>query len=317
MSDTHTPVTADLSSTWSSVMADLEAEAASPASETSESSDTLQTETVVETPVEETPAPTVEATPKEEPPAEILYEFKADGEVRKVSLDELTRLASAGAHATRRQMEAAEKERQLQAWYQKTHTDLQAQLSDKAFLEKQYQQILEREQAAAQTENAQRPVQQQLPREEIARIAAEQAQAVIFQNELTHWKQNTQADISRHTTDLINKHPLLQTVEDIDILIRRDAGKRVNADTAAGKVTPLEDVKRYLEEAATTRVAKLEKQIKDREQAAIMRHAKAQKPAIEPKGGSIPAVQSAPKFKWGDGGMAKSIEQELRAAQQK
>jgi hypothetical protein len=300
-------------------MADLEAEqSASPASETPDTSDTLQTETVVETPVEETPSePAAEATPVAEQKAEILYEFKADGEVRKVSLDELTRLASAGAHATRRQMEAAEKERQLQAWYQKTQTDLQAQLTNKEFLEKQYQSILEREQAAAQTENAQRPVQQQLSREEVAELAAAQAQAVIFQNELNHWKQNTQADISRYTADIINKHPLLKEVEDIDILIRRDAGKRHKADMTAGHNTSVDEIKAYIAEAATARVAKLEKQFKDREQAAIMRHAKAQKTAIEPKGGAIPAVQSRPAFKWGTGDMAKSIEQELRALQSK
>jgi hypothetical protein len=300
-------------------MADLEAEqATSPASETPEPSDTLQTETVVETPVEETPTePAVEATPVAEPKAEILYEFKADGEVRKVSLDELTRLASAGAHATRRQMEAAERERQLQAWYQKTEADRQTQLSDKAFLEKQYQAILEREQAAQQTETAQRPVQPQLTPEQIAKIASDQAEAIIFNRELTQWKQSTQATISEFTKALINKHPLLQTVDDIDFLIRRDAGKRHSADMASGKATSIDEIQNYLTEAATARVAKLEKQFKDREQAAIMRHAKAQKPAIEPKGGAIPAVQSAPKFKWGTGDMQKSIEQELRAQQQK
>ena len=37
------------------------------------------------------------------------------------------------------------------------------------------------------------------------------------------------------------------------------------------------------------------KRIADSEQAAIMRHAKAQKSAIEPRGGTAPAVQATPK----------------------
>jgi hypothetical protein len=300
---------ADLSSTWSSVMADLEAEASSQP-EVAEVSGTPPAEEVVETPVEETPA--APATPEAEP-AEILYEFKADGEVRKVSLDELTRLASAGAHATRRQMEAAEKERQLQAWYQKTETDRQAQLSNKDFLAQRFNELLAAEHANAQQENAQRPVAQQLSPEQIAALVDERAQAIIFNNELTHWKTNTQQDISRHTTDLIKANPLLQDIEDIDVLIRRAAGKRVNADTNSGKVTSITEVKTYLEDAAKSIASKFEKRLKDHEQAAIMRHSKAQTPAIAPKGGAIPAVQTPPKFKWGTGDMAKSIEQELRA----
>jgi hypothetical protein len=118
-------------------MADLEAEANSPASEVVETSGTPTAEETVDTPVVETP--NAQATPEAEPktPEQILYEFKADGEVRKVTLDELTKLASAGAHATRRQMEAADKERQLQAWYEKTEADRQAQLRNKDFLAQQ------------------------------------------------------------------------------------------------------------------------------------------------------------------------------------
>lgn len=299
-------------------MADLESEAASPASEASPESGTPQTEEVVETPVVETPQPS--ATPEVEPktPEQILYEFKADGEVRKVSLDELTKLASAGAHATRRQMEAAEKERQLQAWYEKTEADRQAQLRNKDFLAQQYNELVQAEQQQlAQQENAQRPVAQQLSPEQIAALVDQRAQAIIFQNELNHWKTNTEQEVSRHTTDLIKNNPLLQDVEDIDVLIRRAALKKVSADTAAGKVTSLSEVKSYLDDAAKTYAAKFDKRIKDHEQAAIMRHTKAQQPAIAPKGGAIPAVQAPRKFKWGTGDMAKDIELELRAAQQK
>lgn len=318
MPDTHSVSSTDLSSTWSSVMADLEAEAATPASEASLDSGTPQSEEVVETPVEETPQPS--ATPEAEPktPEQILYEFKADGEVRKVSLDELTKLASAGAHATRRQMEAAEKERQLQAWYEKTEADRQAQLSNKDFLAQQYNALIQAEQAQlAQQENAQRPVAQQLTPEQLMQLVDQRASAIIFQNELNHWKQNTEQDVSRHTADLIKNNPFLEDIDGIDVLIRRAAGKRVSADTAAGKVTSITEVKSYLDEAAKSYAAKFEKRIKDHEQAAVMRHSKVQQPAIAPKGGAIPAVQSPPKFKWGTGDMAKSIEQELRAQQQK
>jgi hypothetical protein len=145
----------------------------------------------------------------------------------------------------------------------------------------------------------------------------QRAQAIIFQNELNHWKTNTEQEVSRHTTDLIKNNDFLKDVDDIDVLIRRAAGKRVAADTAAGKVTSIAEVKSYLEDAAKSYTAKFEKRIKDHEQAAVMRHSKAQQPAIAPKGGAIPAVQQAPKFKWGTGDMAKSIEQELRALSQK
>lgn len=320
MPETHTPTSTDLSSTWSSVMADLEAEAATPASEPAEVTDTLQAEAVVETPVVETPTESVTVTdqPTTEEALKDLFELKADGKVEQVSLEELKRRASAGTNYTRDKMQLAEERRQLQAWYEKTEADRQAQLANKDYLAQRYNELIQAEQTQlAQQENAQRPVAQQLSPEQLLALVDQRAQAVIFQNELNHWKQNTQADINRHTTELVSKNPLLQDIDGIDVLIRREAGKRVNADTAAGKVTSLDEVRAYLDEAAKSYAAKFEKRIKDHEQAAIMRHTKAAQPAIAPKGGAIPAVQTAPKFKWGTGDMAKSIEQELRALSQK
>jgi hypothetical protein len=302
-------------------MADLEAEAATPASEVAETQETPQTEEVVETPVEETPiaAVTVEKDqPQVEEPLKDLFELKADGRVEQVTLDELKRRASAGTNYTRDKMQLAEERRQLNEWYQKTEADRQAQLRNKDFLAQQYNELIQAEQAqVAQQENAQRPVAQQLSPEQLLQLVDQRAQAIIFQNELTHWKNDTQQNINRHTTELVSKNELLKDIDGIDVLIRREAGKRVNADTAAGKVTSLDEVRTYLDDAAKAYVGKFEKRIKDHEQAAIMRHTKAQQPTIAPKGGGIPAVQTAPKFKWGSGDMAKSIEQELLATRQK
>lgn len=178
-------------------------------------------------------------------------------------------------------------QRQQEADY---YQRLQAAINDPDFLR-------QREAALRQQLNLPQPDQQPTGQQVQTLLARQQ------QDLEARFEAKLQDTLTRHTIEQMkfeygnqiqsHQQALLKEFPDLDLV--PGVEKLITTEAMGQKPKDLAEAKSIMRTIAQERVAKLQKKIADSEQAAIMRHAKSQKTAIEPRGGTAPAVQATPK----------------------
>lgn len=241
---------------------------------------------------EPTPTPTPEPTPVT-PPAFVQPEPQVDK-------DELERGYLRDRDYRQKTMAVAEERRQLEAERQ---ADLAARQQE-AYLRQQYENALNDPDYLAQRSQALRQ-QLNLPTPDQA-PTAQQVQSLLAQREqqltakfdkklqdalvrdnIERMKFEYSNQIASFQQQILKDFPLLEVTPGVEKLITTQALDQ--------HPKSLDEARSLIKQLASDRSTKLQKKIADSEQAAIMRHAKSQTTAIEPKGGTAPAVQATPK----------------------
>lgn len=244
---------------------------------------------------DDTPSPeTAEPTPEPEPD---VIEVTAAGQRLKVTRDELIKGYQRDVDYRHKTMQLAEERRAAQAQLEQERTALRQQLlqvqqvmQDPDKLAEAHARLMsERGLSGDDNEVLTLGQMKTLWRHEQERLRAELAEnqrQAAFEQQKALAETQYIADLQAHSKALLAKHPILQDVEKIDLLLLSDA-RDINP-------TDLQAVKDAMAESAARRAARLEKRLTDHTKMAVVRQAKIGKAAIEPPGAQAPPP-SAPR----------------------
>jgi hypothetical protein len=160
---------------------------------------------------------------------------------------------------------------------------LHQQVHDPAYLQAQWNRLHAQVQAQDPNAPVSAQVVNQLLQEQVAKSEQKVAQ-YIHQLEVQRNAAQFDQERALYAQTLLKEYPTLEDQDGIERLISEAAWKRGPAN--------MNELKQFMKEDAEARHKRVQKRIDDNAQAAIMRQAKAQKPGIEPKGGSVPVLQT-------------------------
>lgn len=308
--------TFDLSTVTAAAVEDL----ASPLGVAAAAESTAQAEpasTTEETPAAETPEPA--------PPEEEVIEVNAAGQRLKVTRDELIKGYQRDADYRQKTMALADARRQLDYAQQQLAAErqqLQHQVS-------QIQTVLNDPEKLRQLAVA-HAQQQNLPTSPDEVLTVAQAEALfkahlartqqdwerrLAENQRTtetkQWEHQYMQELSAHASALVKQHPILEDVDDVTLLLLKDA-RDANPRS-------IDDVKAFMAESAQRRAVRLEKRLQDHTKMAVVRQAKISKPSIEPPGAQAPA-STAPRsrpLRLGDADLTAAVIADLAATPSK
>jgi metal-dependent amidase/aminoacylase/carboxypeptidase family protein len=260
-------------------------------------------------------------------------ELKWNGQTMRVPLDQATKLAQQGYDYTQKTQALAEQVRQLEAMKaQMTQREAQWQqaLSNPDLVRQHYESLLQsRGQSGDPNEVPTMAQMQQALRTEASRIqqhTQEQIQQAVDQAKTSIEVARLESDYTQSAETTLaavkDAHPLLATIDDVEVLLRQDAWKilQTRAATTPDYVPSKDDVQKAIQQAAVARSAKLEAKIKDHEKAAVARQAKLTTQGIEPPGGKGVTPQASPKHKFGSKDLTQAaiddVEAMMRASTQ-
>lgn len=298
---------ADFSSASAAALADIEAASAEPVGSPEPAPDPTPTAAP-----DEPPTPAEPETPAAQPTDEEL-ELKWNGQQLKFKREDVVKLAQQGFDYTQKTQALAQKEREweqrladTQARYQAEQAALRQALTDPNQVRALWERLQGQTQAqpgvdpndvptvaqmrqALQLE-AQR--MQQATEQRIQQVAAQTMAQIESARLETDYTQAAEQTIGQ----LVERHGILKAVEDIEVLLRQDAWKAIQAKHAVDPsyAPSKEDVTQALAQAAERRAGRLGEQIKTHERTAIARSAKLTTHGTEPPGGrAVTPVPSA------------------------
>lgn len=258
------------------------------------------------------PAPAADptASPLTQPPADLELVWR--GQTIKVPLEQARTLAQQGYDYTQKTQAIADQQRQLQAMQaqmaQREEQWRQA-LNNPDLVKQHYEALLQSHgQSVDPNEIPTMAQMQQALKAEASRIqqqTQEQIQQAVDRARASMETARLESDYTQAADSTLSAvkeaHPILDTIDDVEVLIRQDAWKALAARAASDpEFAPSKaDVQKALQTAAKTRAEKLEAKIKDHEKMAVARQAKLTTQGIEPPGGKAVTPQPSPKHKLG------------------
>jgi len=239
-------------------------------------------------------------------------ELKWNGQTIKTPIEQAIKLAQQGFDYTQKSQAIAEERRQiqaLQAQISQYRERTQQMLNDPALVKQHYESLLQATGQAVDPNEVPTVAQMQAAlKAEASRIQADTQREIQKAVESAR----TNMEVSRLTSDytqaaestitaLQEAHPILGTVDDIDVLLRQDAWKILSTQAQADPeyAPSKDDVQKALKQAATARAAKMEAKVKEHEKMAVARHAKLVNQGIEPPGGKAVTPTPTQKHKLG------------------
>jgi hypothetical protein len=269
-----------------------------------------------------TPAP-----PSDTPPASEEWEIKWNGQNLKVTREQAIRLAQQGFDYTQKTQQIAEERRaseQREAQYQAQLSQLAQALRNPDFVRKHYETLLQESgqsldpnevptmaqmQQALRAESDRIKAEAKAETEKVVAAATARLESMRMESDYTHEAEQTLGQV-------IEKHDILKTIDDVEDLLRKDAWRaivakqKVDPDYAPSK----EDVRKAIIDSAKTRAEKLESKIKDHEKMAVARQAKLTTHGTEPPGGKPVAPVSTQKYRLGSKDLTKAAIEDIEAA---
>jgi hypothetical protein len=239
------------------------------------------------TPASTTPVVATPVTPE-------MYDVKVNNQTIKVPLDELRNGYSRQQDYTKKTMELSQERQRYQqelSQYQDQIQKVQTFLSDP-----RVQNALRQLQAGVEDPSKPLTAEQAMQLQSQA-AAHQQAQLEARMNqmqqelEVRSLANQYSSEIESTTRQLLDKHPVLQDIDGIDELLRRDVANRQPAT--------LQEAKQFFAEAAQARADRLMQRFQTQQKEVAVQQGKLTKNGIE-VGGQAPAiVPPEKKFKFG------------------